>query len=110
MDRSIRIHTRYVKIMGFSLCRTPYMNQKRDVTRYALQEITEPGNERGSIARMWVAGSFPSLSRDDEPCARKDQVLGCSFLPGCQEAPRMIEVKVGEDDDIDLLGTNSKAP
>lgn len=67
-------------------------------------QVRQPRNERGSVARVGREGTLPRLGSHDVARVGERERVGLVRLPRTQRAARVIEVEVGEDDDVDRLG------
>src|SRR5690606_34544560 len=75
--------------------------------QYQPPGIAEPlgqtRDERRTIPRVWVEGSFEGVLADDELRLRKQELWRRAVGVGAQESTRMIEVQVTEEHDVDVV-------
>src|SRR5512140_1715137 len=67
------------------------------------EQVGEPRDERAAIACVWRDGSLPGLGADDVGGPWEHQLEGRAAGPARQRAARVVDVKVGEHDDVDVV-------
>src|SRR5690606_390755 len=66
------------------------------------QQIRQAGDERCAIAWMGRSGALERRLADHEAGARKQEPWRLSRFVRCEEASRVIEMEMAQDDDVDV--------